>query len=750
MEDSKLSPVIVLFSLCLALAGCGGGGSGSSASSPDTPPTTPSTPTPPAEPDPPVEPDPPTEPDPDPDPRPVDPNVPPPEPEPDPEPTPPLSGKQPGLLTLADSDAALAATIRSAMRENRFVGDPGFQNDFSPAPPTTEPAPIAEFNTTNLQEAGVDESDRVKYDGQVLYVSDRQFVPEDPADDDTTDTVEPSSHFLPAPSGFYQPVITLNLTDPTTAGVEEISRIVMAPDDSQYRLYIRTSEAGRQLVGITDNYQYPAGAFADFSYWQSQYTSVVVWSVDDPAAPQTQFRVDLEGALLTSRRIGNLLYLVTRFSPQIAGLVTYPVTDEDLDNNEAILASSEPDLLLPKYAVDNGDPLPLVSGETCYVPNEAYEGGLEVLAGNAFVTITAIDLDAPETINSVCVNAYASEFYVSRDNVYITTNAASTTTLIHKFALNNGDPLYRGSGAVPGYLGTRKPSFLMSEEGDDLRVLTSLWSNNRFPLPFMPLSGTNASDDEDLVYYGEHQLTILRENPDVDQLDRIARLPNDERQTPIGKPDEDIFGARFAGDRAYVVTFRTIDPLYVIDLADPLDPLIRGELEIPGFSTLLQPLGDGLLLGVGNEVPLDNPFVQGIKVALFDVADPTAPIELASEVIGRRGSYSPVLDDHRALAILPVEEGVRLGIPIQNHERVGGPFSSSGFAWSDSSLYQFEVDTSARSLTTVGKLVADAYSPMRINPSVTLREARGFFNGDAVFFSLLGLDELVTGLWGEE
>ena len=83
------------------------------------------------------------------------------------------------------------------------------------------------------------------------------------------------------------------------------------------------------------------------------------------------------------------------------------------------------------------------------------------------------------------------------------------------------------------------------------------------------------------------------------------------------------------------------------------NPVSSGELELPGFSTLLQPLGENLLLGVGSEVPADGSgLTQGVKVALFDVANISAPVELGSIVIGKRGSRSPVLYNHHALTLL--------------------------------------------------------------------------------------------------
>jgi uncharacterized secreted protein with C-terminal beta-propeller domain len=131
-------------------------------------------------------------------------------------------------------------------------------------------------------------------------------------------------------------------------------------------------------------------------------------------------------------------------------------------------------------------------------------------------------------------------------------------------------------------------------------------------------------------------------------------------------PGEKIHSARFMGDTFYLVTFRKIDPLFVINLLDPYDPKIVGELEITGYSDYLHVYDENHVIGVGKETigaeEGDFSWYQGVKISLFDVSDVTAPIELAKYEIGDRGTDSPVLNDHKAflfdreknLLVLPV------------------------------------------------------------------------------------------------
>jgi uncharacterized secreted protein with C-terminal beta-propeller domain len=128
---------------------------------------------------------------------------------------------------------------------------------------------------------------------------------------------------------------------------------------------------------------------------------------------------------------------------------------------------------------------------------------------------------------------------------------------------------------------------------------------------------------------------------------------------------ERIYSVRFMNDRAYVVTFKQTDPLFVIDLANASEPKVIGEVKLPGFSNYLHPYSETILIGVGKEAT-DNAErgveTGGVKVSLFDVADPAAPKEITSLVLGGRGSDSSVLYDHKAflfsadkqLLVLPV------------------------------------------------------------------------------------------------
>jgi uncharacterized secreted protein with C-terminal beta-propeller domain len=124
-------------------------------------------------------------------------------------------------------------------------------------------------------------------------------------------------------------------------------------------------------------------------------------------------------------------------------------------------------------------------------------------------------------------------------------------------------------------------------------------------------------------------------------------------------PDERIYSARFIGDRLYLVTFLQMDPLFVIDLGDPTDPTVLGELEMPGVSTYLHPAGDDLLIGVG----MEN---WTLKVALYDVSDPDEPKELGRYLSEASYTYSAAEYDHKAFLFDPTSG--RLVLPVNSYQ----------------------------------------------------------------------------------
>jgi uncharacterized secreted protein with C-terminal beta-propeller domain len=212
-------------------------------------------------------------------------------------------------------------------------------------------------------------------------------------------------------------------------------------------------------------------------------------------------------------------------------------------------------------------------------------------------------------------------------------------TLIHKFTLEPRSAEYQASGAVSGYLLSQ---WSMSEWQGNLRV-ASTTSPQWWDTP----------DSESLV-------SVLRDNGD--ELEVIGSVDG------LGR-GERIYAVRMIADRGYVVTFRQVDPLYVLDLSDPARPTVEGELKIPGYSAYLHPIADGHLLGVGQDADKDGR-VFGLQASLFDVSDPKDPQR--TDRFTMKGGHSELEWDHHAFLFDP-SDGLTV-IPFQRwDERSEGP-----------------------------------------------------------------------------
>lgn len=278
-------------------------------------------------------------------------------------------------------------------------------------------------------------------------------------------------------------------------------------------------------------------------------------------------------------------------------------------------------------------------------------------------------------------------------------------TVIHKIKIDNGEIEYDSRGEVPGYLLNQ---FSMDEFDGYLRVATTMEFYGRVPILMegvgvrgsagststtavetIAISGKavadqpvskimESNDTED--YWTEEKMAEAKPMP----MGRIAppieskyNMYNnvyvlDDNMKIVGQlealaPDERIYSTRFIGDRLYMVTFKRIDPLFVIDLSDPKKPEILGQLKIPGFSDYLHPYDENHIIGIGKETDSNEwggVSVKGVKLALFDVSDVNSPKQLDKYEIGDSGTDSEALRDHKAflfdkkknVLVIPVTE----------------------------------------------------------------------------------------------
>jgi hypothetical protein len=243
--------------------------------------------------------------------------------------------------------------------------------------------------------------------------------------------------------------------------------------------------------------------------------------------------------------------------------------------------------------------------------------------------------------------------------------------------------------------------FRMNESGGLLRVFTTEYS-------------------QDVTDGLDHRLFVLRQKADEPALEIVGRLPSDARPAEIGKPGEDLYGVRFAGDRAYAVTFQRVDPLYVIDLSAPADPRIGGELLLPGFSDFLHPVTENLLLGLGSDG-------ARFKLELYDTSELQLPQSRGVITLGDTTSQSPALHDRHAFAYLAAADSDRLAVPATIQS-----IQPDQTRLSITSLHQFEI-AGKQSAASAMLLGAGEVSPPP-PPTDATGVSRAFIDGSAVYY----------------
>ncbi|WHH59377.1 beta-propeller domain-containing protein [Petroclostridium sp. X23] len=335
----------------------------------------------------------------------------------------------------------------------------------------------------------------------------------------------------------------------------------------------------------------------------------IIYDISDKENIRSIREVELDGQYVTSRKIGTALYFITN------KYLNYYYIQQ------------QPEKSTPRYrdtAIGNSY-INVDYKDIQYIPK---------FENPNYLIIAGLNLDkSDEKIKVSTYLGVSKNVYVSNDNMYIGVTSYNTekddmirpyvyqqlNTLVYKFSLNDGSITYLSKGEVPG---TVLNQFSMDESKDYFRIATTKgdeWRNDEYT-------------SKNNVYVLDETLNI------VGKLEDVA-------------PGEKIYSVRFMGDRAYVVTFKKVDPLFVIDLKNPKKPSILGALKIPGYSDYLHPYDENHIIGFGKDtVELSTgAFYQGLKMALFDVSDVNNPKEKFAEYIGDRGTDSELLRNHKAL-----------------------------------------------------------------------------------------------------
>ncbi|MEC7957257.1 MAG: beta-propeller domain-containing protein [Pseudomonadota bacterium] len=565
------------------------------------------------------------------------------------------------------------------------------------------------FSVTYTAENSVDEYDAVKYDGEYLFIAPSRSM--DCCVVLTTQDVAQADQGASAVGEAAPRAIRILRTTPADAGVTEVSEIPLANGFSVEGLY---QQQDRLLALTASNWW---GAYGDqaLQSWVGESTGLQLFDLSDPTNPTDLATVSIEGALITSRKTAAGVHIVSRHSPSMDGFVYYPSSEQDKANNDELLQNLNWEDLLPEV-LENDVPLALFNADNCYSIDADHPLAPRQLGYPTVTTVVTINPNTGAVTDGLCYLEYSDGAYFSGEALHLTQtdydqDSQRHRTYVHRFDLSAG-MTYAGSGRIDGalFLGGQS-DFRISAAGDNLRLVTT----------------QRTSDSSDSF---DHSLYVLQVDATDKQLNTVGQLPNSERPDEIGKPNEDLYGVRFVGNRAYLVTFERTDPLYTIDLADPTDPYIVGELEVTGFSNFLHPVSDDLLLGLGRSA--DN----RVKLELFDVSDFAAPVSRGVLTLGADLSwaYTAAEYDRHAFSYLVGDATDRLAIPLSGYV----PTDANGWV---ARLQLIEVcdkaEADGAALMDAGYLSVQGLGPNEypdgLSRSVLAGEAVFYINGTNVF-----------------
>lgn len=536
----------------------------------------------------------------------------------------------------------------------------GVQEDMAPTDTVTTSAGSAEtkasvtdYSTTNIQVEGVDEADIVKNDDKYIYVvSGTKLVIVDayPADD-----------------------------------MKILSEIDL--NQSAAEIFVN----GDRLIVFASGYDYIPYAICDAEGigcgGYSNYKSLIyIYDISDRENPSLEDKIEAEGNYLDSRMIGDYVYVISTKYVRTES----PVPPVYIVNGvEKAVSAREvsywpyPDtnyVFTSIMAIDtrNGgfDSQVYLTGSTgtvyvsqdniflTYQKRMNYEDYAEQIAEDVYFPLLSDEYDAKiqevldsdkrdyEKLNEMegIVNKYGTslsnvemvefsrELIERLEEFNVEIQKQMEKTVIHKINIKKDKIEYKGVGEVPGRILNQ---FSMDEYDGYFRIATT----------------TGDTWQETSL----NHLYVLDE--DLEIVGSVEDLAKGER----------VYSLRFIGERAYLVTFRQVDPFYVIDLSDPEDPTVLGYLKIPGYSSYLHPYDENHVIGLGKDG-------RNLKLSLFDVSDVENPIEIDKYTIeGSTYSDSNALYEHKAF--LFDREKKLLVIPVTYNKFIGYEKNSRGYEY---------------------------------------------------------------------
>ena len=490
------------------------------------------------------------------------------------------------------------------------------------------------YSDTNIQELGVDEPDIIKTDGKYLYVISNLNIY--------------IIYAYPAENAEIISSITFNESDrPNNLFVND-DKLAVITQSYIYRIY---DELDEKLID-------------EEKIWQDTTTThVFIYDLSDINKPKEIQDIEIEGYYSNSRMIDDYVYIVTTqyayepilymaedstYIPKIrvnnneqkiglndiyyinspdvsktmTNIVSFNIKEETIDLSAEVYILGTPSTIY--VSTEN---IFITSISNTYDYNTIYDLIIEYVlpylpdeATNELNTVNSLTI---EDYQKITISEWIIQNYVEKMDEKQKQDIARQLimhfekTIIHKIYINNGEIKYQSQGSVPGYV---RNQFSISEYNNNLRIATTV--NGWMMRPYL-----TSIESYNNVYILDETLEI------IGYIENIA----------VG---EEIYSVRFLGEKCYLVTFKQIDPFFVIDLKDPRNPEILGELKIPGYSTYLHPYDQNNVIGIGQEG-------NNIKISLFDVEDVLNPKELSTYQVQQKTeeyywSYSSALYEHKA------------------------------------------------------------------------------------------------------
>ncbi len=593
----------------------------------------------------------------------------------------------------------------------------------------------SDFSQTTTQEVGVDEADVVKTDGDYIYTINSQYdgtsllrivriaPPDQPVlvsetsldgygrdiylHDDKVVAMTTSG------GGYFQVGVMVDVAADIATDTAPVADEGDAGD---------TGSSGSEDANDVDAGDIDASPPSDDDreqvdeveyVYQRPSTIVTILDVSTPDSPVLLSETKFEGTQSSSRMIDGVLHMVLSNYQNYYFDVLPMLGQRELD-----VSGTEVGELLPSFervgeggAATSGS---IVSYRELYHPVDP--------DGYGVVTLVSLDVDNDAEFTAVGVVAEPGLVYSSLQAMYLTDTDFNwqqdmrTTTDIYKFAYVDRGAQPVATGSVPGRILNQ---YSMGEHQGYLRVATTT--------------------DRMVTLFGEttqsgNNVYVLGQTEEADGLTIVGKVEGIA-------PGERVTSARFAGDRGYVVTFEQIDPLHTLDLSDPTNPWVVGELEVPGFSTYLVPIDEDHLLAVGRYIP--PPGESGswaVQLSIFDVTDFAAPFQSANVILGGdTGADSEALWNPKAFTYW-AEEGL-VALPVSMYGGFfGGAFidDATGIVEGEDvafvaperfeGLYIFDVSAEG-GLNELGRVSTQPGDTDYFYPSFT----RGVFIGDKVY-----------------